>query len=241
MKLGNVLGWLAVLGFCLSNGCAKYPAGGNSLITKRLILTIKLEGKVRYGQDLGQLPYIYVMALRLSTDQNPKDSGPEPVTNYGGNGFVAGNCTHFILFNPSAANPYEIWQFRDTSMNDRFLTGYAINYQDPRQGSQPAVLQCEIDLSQLVPAGDVDSIQSIQANLFTMDRYALDSSGHSWDALGNSRISSQDNTYLTFDLRSSRVITNNQTGLEPPGNDVNGSNDPDLNLVDWSIEVRLQQ
>ncbi|MBL8066259.1 MAG: hypothetical protein JNM34_10435 [Chthonomonadaceae bacterium] len=225
----------------LSFGCAKFPQTGDNLLTKRLVFTAKLSGKVRTGLTGGQQPYIYVFALRLSTDANPRDRGPVPVTSFGGNGFVAGNCTHYVVFNPGSTNPYEIWQFQDTQLNNRFQTGVAINFEDPRGGGRPNILKFEIDMSQLVPAADVNSIQSVQCNILTMDRLALSSSGHDWDAFGDGNIVSQDNTFLTFQTKSTRTISNTQTQLEPSSEDVRGSNDPDLDLRDWSVEIRLQQ
>lgn len=223
-------------------GCAKFPDSGSNLFTKRLVIKMRLDGAVRWGQTVGQQPYIYMVPLRLSTEDNPTDLGPIPVTTFGGNGFVAGNCTHFVLYNPSSANPFEIWRFRDTALNDRILTGYAINYVDPRDTrNAPDTLQFEIDLSQLVPEAEVPTIRSVQANFFSMDRLALDTNGHRWDSLGDSRQTSQFNTFLQFQLRNSRTISNTTTQLEPPSMDVNGANEPDLNIDDWSIEVRLQQ
>ena len=203
---------------------------------------MKVEGDVRWGQTVGQQPYIYIIPLRLSTEDSPTDLGPIPVTSFGGNGFVAGNCTHYIVYNPSSANPYEIWRFRDTNLNDRILTGYAINYLDPRDTrNAPDTLQFEIDLSQLVAQADVPTIKSVQANFFSMDRLALASSGHTWDSLGDSRQTSQFNTFLQFQLRNSRTISNTATQLEPPSMDVNGASDPDLNITDWSVAINLQQ
>lgn len=237
----NLVQIAAGLSLILAASCAKMPASGDNFITKRLIFTVNLAGDVRYGQVGAQLPYIYIIPLRLSTVANPTDLGPIPVTTFGGNGFVAGNCTHFIIYDPASQNPYQIWRFSDNGLINKFQTGLAINFQDPKTSGKPRMLQFEIDMSQLVPAADVDSILSIQANILTMDRYAVDASGHTWDALGDGRLVSQDNTFLTFELRNSRKITNTATQLEPPDEDVRGASDPQLDVRDWSVEIRLQQ
>lgn len=232
---------LAILVLAMASSCAKFPDNPSNQITKRLVFTIKFASAVRYGQSQGQQPYVYIIPLRLSTESNPTDLGPIPVTSFGGNGFVAGHCTHYIVFNPASSNPYEIWQFSDEQLNNRFQTGLALNYLDPRSGGNPNTLQFEIDMSQLVPAADVNTIQSVQMNLFAMDKLALDQSGHIWDSLGDGRIASQDNTYLTFQLKNSRKITNTTTNLEPPTADFRNGGDPSLDIRDWSVNIQLQQ
>ncbi|MBS1723603.1 MAG: hypothetical protein JSS66_11685 [Armatimonadetes bacterium] len=224
-------------------GCAKFPAGGSTFFTKRLVFKMKMDPSA----DLGTTPYIFVIPLRLTPEVSPTDQGPLPVTDFGGNGFVAGNCTHFILYRPGQANPYEIWQFSDTTLDGRFLTGYAINYKLPGVNGQPAdTLECEIDMSQLVDASVVPTINTVQVNFFTFDQYAI-TQPHTWDALGDGLDRSKWNTFVNVDMRSSKTYTNTtQNFVEPPtgdshAQDVNGlrANDPNLNMVDWSVEVRL--
>lgn len=231
-KLRRVSGFLAAAALLSLSACAKFPANQIGFISKRLIFT------TRYGNEISA-NYIYIVALRLSTEDNPTDTGPIPVTSFGGNGFVAGNCTHFVVFNPGTAK-FEIWQFDDTGLINRHQVGVAINSLDSLHGGPPKTLQFEIDMNQLVPSASVDSIKTVQANIFSMDRYALDNSGHGWDALGNGNIPSQDNDYISF-KPVNRTITNAITQLEPPDFDVRDSADPALDLVDWSIEIRVPQ
>ena len=222
----------------LSASCAKFPSSQNNFITKRLVFTVKFAGDVH----VTPVPYIYIIPLRLSTVSNPTDLGPIPVTSFGGNGFVAGHCTHYIIYDPQATvNPYQIWRFSDDNLINRSQTGVAINILDPRNSGKPNTLQFEIDMSQLVATADVDTILSIQANILAMDKLALSNSGHIWDALGDGRILSQDNTSFLFTLRNSRKFTNATTQVEPPDPDVRGNYDPALDIVDWTIDVRLQQ
>lgn len=226
--VGALLALLAV-------GCAKFPDEGSSGDTTRLLFTARVDGELRTGLGGGGLPYVYLIALRLSTVDNPTDQGPIPVVVPGGNGFVAGNATHFILFDPLASPSYQIWRFTDTSLNEYFQTGSPINWQPVSPGDD--TLSFEIDLSQLVPADQVPSIRSIQANFLTMNNRNTSGGGRVWDALGDSRNPGEVNSFLTFQLNSSRTFTNANTGnLEPQGDTA----DPDLDLVDWSIEVRLR-
>ena len=125
--------------------CAKFPVGGTSDFTKRLVFTMTVDEKIRTFAP-GELPYIYIFALRLSTDPNPIDVGPIPVVRPGGNGFVAGNCTHYILWNPLVFPEYQIFKFLDPNTLDQSVqTGIPINYLQLEEGGN--TLQFEIDMS----------------------------------------------------------------------------------------------
>ncbi|HXH61872.1 MAG TPA: hypothetical protein VNI20_11005 [Fimbriimonadaceae bacterium] len=217
-------------------GCAKFPPTASTNFTKRLVISMTVDGKLRSGLEQGGngLPYVYIIALRLSTDANPTDTGPIPVVVPGGNGFVAGNATHYILWNPLASPQFQIWQFTDSTLQSSFQTGVPINYTQVQQGDK--TMQFEIDLSQLVPAADVPTIKSIQINFLTMNNTNTSGGGRLWDALGDENIPSEINRYFTFQLNFANTFTNANTGgFEPQGDVI----DPDLDIVDWSVEVRL--
>ena len=98
-------------------------------------------------------------------------------------------------------------------------------------------MQFEIDLSQLVPALDVPNLKSVQVNYLTMNNTNTSGSGRIWDALGDANIPTQVNAPFTFRLNASRVFNNlNQGNIEPVGDSL----DPDLDLSDWEVEVRIQ-
>jgi hypothetical protein len=217
-------------------GCARFPSSGTSNFTKRLVFTLTVDGKLRTGLEQGGngLPYVYIIAIRLSTDPNPPDQGPIPVVVPGGNGFVAGHCTHFILWNPLASPAYQIFEFTDETLDDWFLKGTPINSLPIQEGDK--TLSFEIDLSQLVPAADVPTIQSVQVNFLTMNNTNTSGGGRLWDALGDSTNPSEINSYFTFQPLSAITYSNSSTGNVEPQGDVA---DPDLDIVDWSIEVRL--
>jgi hypothetical protein len=220
----------------LACGCAKFPSSGSSDFTKRFVFTMKVDGALRTGLEQGGsgLPYVYVIAIRVSTEVSPTDDGPIPVVVPGGNGIVAGNATHFVLWNPLASPQFQIMQFEDPTMNEWFQTGVPINYQNVTPGDD--TLTFEIDLSQLVPEADVPTIQSIQVNFLTMNNTNTSGGGRLWDALGDGGIPGEVNSYFTFQPVSAITYTNaNQGFIEPQGDVV----DPDLDIIDWSIEVRL--
>ena len=227
---------IALVLFAALVGCAKFPSSGSSDFTKRLLFTMTVDSQLRTGGEPGGsgFPYVYIVAIRLSTDPNPTDTGPIPVVVPGGNGFVAGNCTHFILWNPLASPSYQIFQFEDSTLNDWFQTGVPIQFLPIEVGDD--TLSFEIDLSQLVAVALVPTIQSIQVNFLTMNNTNTSGGGRLWDALGNGNIPAEINSYFTFQPNFAALYTNSTTGnVEPPG-DVS---DPDLDIVDWSIEVRL--
>jgi hypothetical protein len=225
---------LVLVVLLVAAGCARFPSSGTSNFTKRFVFTMQVDGAIRTGTEQGGFPYVYVIAIRVSTDPNPPDQGPIPVVVPGGNGIVAGNCTHFILWNPLASPQFQIYQFEDSTLNEWFQTGVPINYENITPGDD--TLTFEIDLSQLVPAVDVPTIQSLQVNFLTMNNTNTSGGGRLWDALGNGAIPGEINSYFTFQPNSAFTYTNANTGnIEPQGDVV----DPDLDIIDWSIEVRL--
>ena len=215
------------LGLLLA-GCAKVPDGAVVATTKRLIFTLRVQGEIR--SDYG-----YFVALRPSLDLNPTTQGPIPViAPPWGNGFVAGGVTHFVRWDPAQSPRYLIYQFRDTNLLDFFQIGVPINYVEVTPGAKE--IKFEIDLSQLV-TNPLDQ-QSIQVNFLTMNRVPSGNSGSKdWDSLGDSRLPQEINDYITIPLRTSGVYDNARFSDLEPSND---APDPDLEITDFRVEVRLQ-
>jgi len=224
--------FLVALFLVLAPGCAKFPSGGPGVQTKRLVIRMTVAGRLREG-------YVYVVAFRPSNDLNPTTQGPIPVISAPwGNGFVAGNCTHFLRWDPLGSPQYSLFAFRDALLNEWFLLGSPLNFVEvPPNGR---TLQFEIDLTQIAPTpADALLYQSVQINFLTMDRVPQGTSGgsKSWDALGNSGIPSEINTPVTIPLLTTGIYDNARFfNLEPSGDNP----DPDLDIVDWSVEVRNQ-
>jgi hypothetical protein len=231
---------LLALAATLANGCAKFPDQGQSGFGKRITVAMRLDGQVRTGLETGGSgqPYVYIFAIHLSKSANPTTLGPIPVTTPGGNGFVDGDCTHFVLWDPRASPQFRIFQFRSASLNEWFFKDNVVNFVPVRPGDK--TLQFEFDLNQLVPPADLDDYKSAQVNLLTMNNTdATGSVPRTWEALGDGRQTGTVNSPFTFRLDLSRTFTNESTGSREPLGDVRPSNDPDLDIVDWSIEVRL--
>ena len=231
--------WLlgaALLG--LVGGCAKFPDvpdAGNT----RLIFTMTVSGAIRTGQEAGGngIPYIYMVAMRTSTEENPTTPGPIPViAPPWGNGYVAGNATHFVWWDPTAVNDYLLYKFLDTQLNNRIIVGSPVAVENVGVGSRR--IRFELLLTQLtdLPA-DAALLKSLQVNFLTMDRIPQTGTNKEWDALGNSAIPSEINDFIRIPLGRNGIYDNqNSNNLEPAGDQPN----PDLDISDWSIEVRIE-
>lgn len=220
----------------LSTGCAKQPSVKVTNGT-RVTFTMKVDGRIRDGsapEDAG-IPLIYMVALRASDIDNPTEIGPTPViAPPWGNGFVSGTATHFVWFDPTAANPFTLYRFLDTDLNNYIPVGVPVNVTPLSSGGQQ--LQFELDMQQLIVGPAFTVPRSLQVNFLTMDRFGSTQSSHSWDALGDGR-TAQINQPITIPLRTNGTYSNTLSGqIEPRGDNVNA----DLDLIDWSIEVRLQ-
>lgn len=87
--------------------------------------------------------------------------------------------------------------------------------------------------------GDTDAqgaaMQTLMVQFLTMSRYGNVGSGNrAWDAIGTANLPN----YIQVDLRSNGHYTNTISGIEG-ANDVAGGNDPDLDIIDYSIDVQL--
>lgn len=220
----------------VSTSCARFPAvGGGQNV--HLVFTMTVAGHIQDGSENGEAPYIYMVAVNPSTDLFPTVTGPQPViAPPWGNGFVAGNATHFIQYWLAQAAPYSVYKFTAPDLLQYGITGVPVSTSGP--GPNGATIQFEIDISQITPTGvDPTTLQSVQVNFLTMDRAPTGSySGQKfWDALGNSQDPNSVNDYVRIPLTSSRVYSNADFQDLEPGNDCPN---PNLDIVNWSVEVR---
>lgn len=219
-------------------GCAKLPSVAPGDRTARVFFTLNFDGAIRTGQEPGSggVPYVYMVAIHLSQDAVPTTLGPVPViAQPWGNGFVAGDAEFFVWWDPTQAAEYTIYRFLDTSLQQWFATGVPITIETVQNSSKR--MRFEIALSQLI-ADPVEAakIKTIQVNLLSMDRVPQSGSNKLWEALGDGRIPSQINSPITIPITSSGTYNNlRANNLEPRGDQI----DPALDLVDWTVEVRL--
>jgi hypothetical protein len=216
-------------------GCAKLPESGGGDSTVRVLFRWTTDGEIVNGQGAGGggLPYLYFIVLNLSKDANPITQGPIPVTASGGNGYVAGDATHMILWDPLRSPEFSLWKFQDEELLTITEIDIPVNYRSVQTGDR--TFEVEIDLSQLVP-GEVDDIKNIQVNFLSMNRLSTSGGGtRDWDALGDSRVAGEVNSPFTFSTLFSRLYSDAIEGdIEPAGDAL----DPGVDFVDWEIEVR---
>ncbi len=230
-------------------GCAKFPSTGAGSQFQHVIFRMRVAREIRPD-------YVYIFAIRVSDQVNPDTNGPVPVISYpNANGFVAGQPTHYVIFDPTLSRPYVIRRFVRTSEETNppdptspiDLTkwtdvGVPINETDPQAGDN--TLSFEITLDQL---GDsflaAKDMRSMQVNLLTMNRISTSSgAGRVIDSLGDNRSVNEVNDFVTIPLTTSRVFDNQSFNFVEPTSDSPADTDcpdPDLDIVDWSVEVRL--
>jgi hypothetical protein len=226
-------------------GCAKFPGAGGQGNNTRLIFTMTMDGEVRDN-------FIYMVAIRWSKEGSPRGTGPIPVVAPPwGNGFVAGRANVFVRYDPiqDPAHPYIVYRFTDpipdnsdpvngqAYLTQWVQTGYPVAYEDVPTGGK--TIKFELDLSQIAEnTADVPLLQAMQVNFLTMDRIPQGSdTNKNFDGLGDTRLPSGINEYITIPLTRDGVYNNTtgiNSGLEPSG-DVP---DPSLDIVDWQVEVR---
>ncbi len=244
-RAGRLKRTLVLSAALLLCGCAKFPNSGGGTGSTRIVVSMYVAGKIRTGseQTSGGLPYIYMVAINPTTEENPITQGPIPVIGPPwGNGFVAGQCRFFMWWNPLQFPKYGLYQFQDTLLNQYSLIGTPVISENITEGVNR--IKFEFDLSQLITdPNELLTIKALQINFLTMDRIPQVGVEKFWDANGDARsgLSQDINQPILISLRTSAVYDNSRAFIKEPANDVVGANDPDLDIIDWSIEVRLPQ
>lgn len=221
--------WLLLL--LLLAGCARFPEGGQA-VSKRLIVQFRVAGQIRAD-------YHYFILIDNDSDLLGVDGPVPPIAPpWGGNGFATGSFRYFVEHN--GALPFNGFVLYKVLEPDRLQVfqplGPPIEASVSPDGKS---LRAVIDFASIALEGqDPADIRVLQINIIATDRTPKDPTDTSlkmWDALGDSRQSP--NSYLTIQTDIDRVLRNADTNMEPTGDVVNG-NDPDLDIVDWQIEVR---
>lgn len=221
--------WAGLL--LLSSGCARFPPQEQAT-SKRLIVQFRVAGQIRSD-------YYYFILIDNDNDLVGANGPIPPVAPpWGGNGFATGSFQFFVEYN--GALPFGGFLVYRVLDPDRLQAFQPIGapleaFVSPDRKSVRIVL----DFGSLAREGQPPAdIRVLQVNIIATDRTPKDPTDTSlkmWDALGDSRLNP--NTYLTLTTDTDRVLRNIDLQLEPEGDVVNG-NDPDLDIVDWQIEVR---
>ena len=231
--------------------CAKSPANLNGVFTK-ITFRMKVAGKINTSADDDpSTNYIYIVAFRAATDLNPPSNlAPVPVINSTNpNGRVGGSPTHFVEFNtlqPTSSTPFVLNKFAaGPTADDPTNPTDLAHWSDVTATRGPIVsfvsyvpgtteLQFDLFVNQMADTDILGkALQTLQVQFLTMSRYANFGGGtRAWDALGDQTTPN----YVQVDLRRTGHYSNTLSNIELP-NDVAGGNDPDLDIVDWSIDV----
>ncbi len=220
---------LAVL--LMLSACARFPETGQ-MVSKRLIVQFRVAGQIRPD-------YYYFILIDNDTDPLGVSGPVAPVAPpWGGNGFATGSFQRFVEYN--GALPFSGFLLYRVLDPDRLQVFQPMG--PPLEASispDRKTIRVVVDFASLALDGqDPADIRVLQVNIIATDRTPKDPTDTSlkmWDALGDSRQSPS--TYLTLLTDTDRILRNTDTGMEPEGDVVNG-NDPDLDIVDWQIEVR---
>jgi len=214
--------WLCLIALA---GCARFPENPVQTATRRLIVTMTVAGKINPN-------YYYFMAIDNSSDIT---SGPLPVVfPPWGNGWGIGSISHFVRYDRFQPGGYGVYRIvPDTQLLAADYLGRPFEYTPP-QGSN--TLSFTLDLNTLSTAAiPADKLEAIKVNFITTNIVPLDpqydGTGRFYDALG--RIG---NSFVVIDLRQNRIYTNSQS-IEPE--QTGDCPDADLDIADWTMEVRV--
>lgn len=240
---------LGILPILALGGCAKSPAGAVAGNFTRISFRVRVAGHINPN-------YIYDVAIHADTDPDPEPQfAPVPVLNANNpNGRVAGSPTHFVEFDAlnSQVEPFVLYRFakREEVQNPsdptnpialeswaRSIRRRIVNFEQVDLGTSTE-LRFDLFTDQLVDAdADAQNLKSLQVNFLTMNRLANQGSGNRViDSLGDNATSNL-NQYIRIDLRTNQTYSNTVgpgAGLEPTGD----SPDPDLDIIDWSVDVQ---
>jgi hypothetical protein len=213
----------------LTTGCAHTPGGTATIPQRELILTMTVAGIIAPDD-------FYYLALDFSGDPA---KGPLPVVGSPwGNGWGTGSITHYVSIHGNQAQVFRIQP--GTNLLQSVLLGPPFDYQPPLNGP---TLTVTLDLDTLV--APTSGITTVNVNYITTDQVVVDPRFNGpklVDAFGL-----DGSHYITIPIGNSRVFTNNDfpTKIEGPGDVLLvpqrvPANAPNLDIVDWQIEVRLQ-
>ena len=232
---------ILAIAFTTVGGCAKAPAGSVANVGSMLLISFKVAGRVR--------PDYFYFVLFNTAPNSPH--GPIPVTSAPwGNGFAAGEFDHFVRYDQSQPNGgYGIYSVVPGSQL-RTFTYLGSPTQFTPVDTNSNTLSFQIPLAELatsgVPAG---SINQVQINFIATDRIPVDPNDPNtklFDALGDARQPGGVNDPITIPTTQSAVFQNSSSITPEPSGDVtetgNGHfvtvTEPDLDIVDWRVEVR---
>lgn len=210
-------------------GCARTPSGSTGPPPRELILTMTVAGVISPDD-------FYFLALDFSGDPS---KGPLPVVGPPwGNGWGTGSITHYVRI---FGNQAEVYRFQPgTNLLQSTFLGRPFDFQPP---ANSGTLVVTLDMDTLVPP--TSPVTTVNVNYIATDRVVVDprfTGPKLVDAFG-----ADGSHYITLPIRTNRVFTNNDfaSPIEGAGDvlltpDRVNANAPNLDIVDWRVEVKLQ-
>lgn len=242
-QLGYVLPVITLV-MLLVTGCAKAPSGGVGPTSGTILVSFTVLGRIRPD-------YSYFVLFNNTSTPN-SSPGPIPVVSAPwGNGFAAGEFTHFVKIDASLPNNgYGVFSVVPGT-NLRSFNNLGSPTQSSPITSTSSTVSFELPLSELattaVPAA---SINALQINIITTDRIPVDPNDPNpklFDALGDGRNRSTINAPITIFTQQAGIYQNSTSVSPEPAGDVaqvanNGNfinvSEPDLDIIDWHVEIR---
>jgi hypothetical protein len=210
-------------------GCANTPSGVTGPPPRELILTLTVAGVIA-PEDF------YYFAMDFSGDPA---RGPVPVIGPPwGNGWGAGSITHYVLVHGNQAQVFRIRP--GTNLLESDFIGSPFDYRPPVNSG---TLSVTLDMNTLITP--TSSVTFANVNFITTDVVNVDPRFNGpklVDAFGDNGTH-----FVPIPIRTSRVFTSLDfsDAAESAGDvllvpDRIPTNAPNLDLVNWQIEVRLQ-
>jgi hypothetical protein len=227
----SVLSVVSLLAALMAAGCARTPAGAVRAPARQLVLELTVAGRIQSNLQ-------YYLALDLDADPN---TGPLPVVGPPwGNGWGTGMITHYVVIRGGQAL---VFRFRpDTNLLETEPLGRPFDFRPPTPAA-PGRVAVTLDLDTLVPP--TTELPTFTYNILTTDITPLDPQFPGpklVDGFGRSG-----NQFVTLSALQNRVFANGD--LSPPveapddvfrAPELAAANSPDLDIVDWRVEVRRQ-
>lgn len=234
---------ISVLILLIPLGCANTPPGAGSTSGPQLIVTMTVAGTIN--------PQYFYFVLFNNANDTTGSNGPIPVIAAPwGNGFAAGRTanaglTQYVEYAASQPQGFGVYGIVPGS-NLRSSTYLGIPVQSSATNN---TLQFQIPLAQLATAAvPLSKINSVQINFLATNTVPIDpnyTGTKYFDALGNSTDIGSINSYITISTLQNGIYQNSDHNLEPSGDVAEAGNgvyrpvnEPDLDIVNWSVEVR---
>lgn len=258
--------FLLLLGAGLASGlsCARYPQQPSSVTPgtrKRLIISMTVRGEIQPSD--AQVPYYYFFLINRTDDAAAAGPVPVVIGPQWGNGFAAPapqpadgqGFVGFVRYDRfQGQSGYGVYTLQNPTTGvlqkpiDPQLQFFPLGPPDVAQTLQRGEKQLYFELN-------LDRLPNPEARFLQINFVATnnipqgvdENAPKSWDALGNGADTDTINAWVRIDTTQNITIRNSERlpDLQEPPDDVREKlfslvDEPNLDIVDWTIEVRTQ-